>query len=362
MMLCMSPSIMLLASLFAFQQGPSLKVGSPAPKIEVEAWAQGSPQQITNNKIYVLEFWATWCGPCIEAMPHLSTLSEKYRGKVEFIGVNIADRQQPGEREAKSKAHLDRVNAWVKANSQKMRYNVALDDAGEFMNKNWMLAAGRNGIPCTFVVQNGKIAFIGHPNELEKPLAEIVAGKFDLKAAAAKYDADLSLGARAAELRTLASKGDLEVTEIAFQEFKKVDPNKGIGQIVPLSHALAGANPSAGVEFLSRRSKDTFDDPTFLVMMAYAISSKVIKNEKALKSLVEFSSQFVGKVPDTSAGVSYSYHALLLLMKGDQKSAIEWAKKAEIKAEIFEPIKNRENIKNFAKSARQQAEAGKYSG
>ncbi|MEO7718595.1 MAG: TlpA disulfide reductase family protein [Capsulimonas sp.] len=39
----------------------------------------------------VFSFWATWCGPCREELPKLQTLSEKYRGRVQFYGVNSDD-------------------------------------------------------------------------------------------------------------------------------------------------------------------------------------------------------------------------------------------------------------------------------
>ena len=55
------------------------------------------------------------------------------------------------------------------------------------MAKAWMTAAGQNGIPTAFIVnKEGKIAWIGHPMEMEKPLEKIVAGTWDLKAVAGR--------------------------------------------------------------------------------------------------------------------------------------------------------------------------------
>jgi thiol-disulfide isomerase/thioredoxin len=41
-----------------------------------------------NGQPVVLNFWATWCGPCRIEMPHLQEASEEYNGRVAFLGVN----------------------------------------------------------------------------------------------------------------------------------------------------------------------------------------------------------------------------------------------------------------------------------
>jgi len=68
----------------------SCNIGSPAPPLRVKEWIKGQPvTRFEQGKVYVVEFWATWCGPCMRAMPHLSELARKYRGKITFLAIDI---------------------------------------------------------------------------------------------------------------------------------------------------------------------------------------------------------------------------------------------------------------------------------
>src|SRR5258707_7964049 len=72
---------------------PSLKVGDPAPKLKADKWLQGSEvTEFAADKVYVVEFWATWCGPCIVMMPHMSEMQAEFKDKgVTFIGYTAKD-------------------------------------------------------------------------------------------------------------------------------------------------------------------------------------------------------------------------------------------------------------------------------
>jgi thiol-disulfide isomerase/thioredoxin len=67
-------------------------VGHPAPKIDV-IWGHGTESSVTGfdtfkGKIVVVDFWATWCGPCIAAFPHMREMQARYAGKdVVLLGV-----------------------------------------------------------------------------------------------------------------------------------------------------------------------------------------------------------------------------------------------------------------------------------
>src|SRR5687767_6900738 len=68
-----------------------LAIGWGAPVVSVKEWIHGGPVDMAAGKgknIYVVEFWATWCGPCREAIPHVSELQKKYKDRgVVFIGL-----------------------------------------------------------------------------------------------------------------------------------------------------------------------------------------------------------------------------------------------------------------------------------
>lgn len=165
-----------------------LKIGDKAPALQVAKWIKGQPvKSFEKGKTYVVEFWATWCGPCRESIPHLSELAKKYKGKVTFTGVSVFERNEDSK---KPTAYMDNVAKFVKDMGEKMEYNVAVDDVKGTMGKTWMEAAEQEGIPTAFIVdKDARIAWIGHPmSDLDATLGQVVEGKFDSKAYAAKQE------------------------------------------------------------------------------------------------------------------------------------------------------------------------------
>ncbi|GLS32604.1 alkyl hydroperoxide reductase [Mesorhizobium albiziae] len=151
-----------------------LQMESPAPSIKVESWLRGEP--LTNfqpGKVYIVEFWATWCGPCVAAMPHLVQLQEKYKDSgLEVVGV-AAHEHAPTAVEARTK-----LDAWLTEKCSNLNYRIAFDYTGE-MNKLWTEPSLSAGIPTSFVVdRDGHIAFIGHPMELDDIVPKVLNGSW----------------------------------------------------------------------------------------------------------------------------------------------------------------------------------------
>ncbi len=177
----------------------ALMVGDKAPALTIAEWMKGSAvKSFEPGHVYVIEYWATWCGPCIASMPHLSELQKKYADKnLTVIGVTAADKRGNT---------LEKARAMVTDKGDKMAYTVAWD-TDRTTSDAWMTAAGRQGIPCSFVVdKQGKIAFIGHPMELDTPLAQLVADKYDIESAAKAYRAKAVIEARAMTLQATFQK------------------------------------------------------------------------------------------------------------------------------------------------------------
>jgi thiol-disulfide isomerase/thioredoxin len=150
---------------------PTLAIGDAAPALHVADWVKGDEvSRFEPGSVYLVEFWATWCGPCIASMPHLSELQKTYqRDGLTIIGMTSEDPNNS----------LEDVRKMVTAKGDGMGYTVAWDVERQ-TNAAYMKAAGLNGIPASFLVdQTGNIAWIGHPAELDIPLAHVVAKTWD---------------------------------------------------------------------------------------------------------------------------------------------------------------------------------------
>lgn len=157
-----------------------LNIGDQAPVVAPAKWLKGAPiPAFEKGKVYVVEFWATWCTPCKQNIPHLTDLAKKFKGKASILGVDVWESQDP-----EATTTIPKVAAFVKSMGAKMEYHVAVDTGNNRVANAWLKQADESGLPVTFIVgKDGKIAWIGHPSILEKVLQQVVDDKFDVAAA-----------------------------------------------------------------------------------------------------------------------------------------------------------------------------------
>lgn len=121
----------------------------PGPALEVQKYLTKKPD--TEGKVVMVEFWATWCGPCIAGIPHLNELQNEFRDDLVIIGVSAEDEGKVNE------FRSDR-------NRPKFEYTVAIDPQRRMIN-----TVGTRGIPhCIVMSSDGIVRWQGHPAGLQR--------------------------------------------------------------------------------------------------------------------------------------------------------------------------------------------------
>jgi cytochrome c biogenesis protein CcmG/thiol:disulfide interchange protein DsbE len=165
----------------ANDKGPA-EVGKGAPDLSIQT--VNGKGQITRDslsgKVAIVDFWATWCGPCKQSFPKLEELAKQNQGKVQVIGISVDDK-------------ADGVADFAKSNGA--TFAIGWDDGHAIANR-WKV----DSMPTTYVLDtSGTIRYIhagyhdGEADVIAKELATLAAEP----ASPAKAKSDDSAGASA---------------------------------------------------------------------------------------------------------------------------------------------------------------------
>lgn len=247
-----------------------LTIGSTAPPLDVDHWFDFGTEEpkpaitaFEADKVYVVEFWATWCGPCVMAIPHVHDLQEQYRDQgVTVVSISSEDVEtiEPFfEREVvryegpeeETPVYADLMSA----------YRVGSDADGSVDN-DYMKAAGQNGIPCAFIVgKTGLIEWIGHPMGMDEALAAVVDGTWDREAFAEQLRLQKLIQAKQQEAMVALRRGDADGAREAFRSMADLSDDPAFQQRVArmieqvefsIFFTQLGDDPAADLEGLKR--------------------------------------------------------------------------------------------------------------
>ncbi len=158
------------------------KVGSKPPEISSLKLLQAPAEARTSwaelkGKVIVLEFWATWCGPCVAAIPHMNELTEKFKDKaVQFIAIT-------GEDETTVQKFLKKkpISGWVGVDGDKsvhkaygvteIPYTVIIDQQGHIADVTYPLAVTEQRL--NDLLDGKKIASVERPKEYQVRAGEL---------------------------------------------------------------------------------------------------------------------------------------------------------------------------------------------
>ena len=171
-----------------------LTIGSDAPSLAISDWLQkdtdGAKTQVTKfekGKVYVVEFWATWCGPCIQSMPHLAMLQKQFADKGVQI-ISVSEEDIPTVEEFLSRETKTKDGTKITFRELTQAYSLTVDPDGS-THRAYTTAANVRGIPAAFIVgKDSKIEWIGHPRQMDQALEQIVDGTWDRSIFAVEYE------------------------------------------------------------------------------------------------------------------------------------------------------------------------------
>lgn len=321
----LSAAICLLAfvspAFAADEKTPSLAIGDLAPSIKPTKWVKGKEvASFEKGKVYVVEFWATWCGPCITMMPHISHLQDEFRDKgVTIIGFTSKDPRNTEEN----------VTEFVEKRGKKLHYTIAFSEDRD-THEAYMKAAKRNGIPCSFVVdKEGKIAFIGHPMLLDEVLPKVVSGTWK-----GKEDAeDVEKGPQEFRQVTALARENTEAALKAFEEFKTKRPGLAnavfyapfkLSMLLKLEKSAEAKSEAERLIAVAKKHKDADG----YARVAALICDPSVKADKALRSLAIEAAQTAVKLNDEKDVNTLLVLAEAYFAAGDKSKAVEIGGKA----------------------------------
>ena len=341
---------LLLLLLSATLSAAGLKVGDPAPATRPETMLQGEAvKDFQKGEVYVFECWASWCGPCIAAIPHLNELHKQMGKKgVVITGVNVWE----SERDA---ASAQRAKDFLKSQGDKMSYRVAL--GGKAFIKDWLEAAEVNGIPHAFVVADGKIAWTGHPAQLTaEMLGDILTGtplaaappvadkipqrrlsKPAVPAGTAPNDPEMAAAQAKLDALSEAMRArDWDAAEKALPAAAGVLPKQEGQELrdsIEAQIGLARGDPAKFYAQLQKVADEEFDDPEalneiawrLLTMKAFAKQPNLALAEKCAVQSVKLTKEEHPDKLDTLARLRW--------LQGRKEEAIRWQIKAVDKAD-----------------------------
>lgn len=297
---------------------PALKIGDPAPPLNIETWVTGQPiDEAVADGVYVVEFWATWCGPCRVSMPHLSELQQQYGDEVAFVGVTREDVMT-----------VQRFLASEGPEGQPwddiIQYRLATDDRGATYAA-YMEAAQQPGIPTAFIVgRSGLIEWIGHAGRIDDPLRQVVDGAWDRQAAAQSLRQRELLMQVSPDLNKWVSEGKFDQALTALDNIGKQTGNSLDLMFGKLSVLQAAGREEQASPLRDELIEMAWDDSNTLNALAWNMASGPESgHDAALKSATRASELENHENPMVLATVARVHDA-----RNDLDEAIRWQRKA----------------------------------
>lgn len=126
------------------------QAGEMAPAIKIKEWLNTDKPVSLTAKPLLVDFWATWCGPCRASIPHMNELAKEFKAKMNFVSLTAEDKTK--------------VEPFLKTTAFE---TYVVTDNNRETNAAW----GITGIPHIAIIDaKGKVVWRGHPSQLTRDM------------------------------------------------------------------------------------------------------------------------------------------------------------------------------------------------
>jgi thiol-disulfide isomerase/thioredoxin len=197
-------------------------IGDKAPAVKVAKWMTQAPPTLPGGKdsdknFFLVEFWATWCPPCLKSIPHLAELHRKY-GKDGLVILGVSNEES------------ETIDGFLKRKTKgqtiDMPYYVGADDEMGTTN-GWM--EGIQGIPHAFLVnKSGNVVWTGNPLDpgMNGVIEKVLSGKYDVDTAKKQAARDKRFGELSTQLKPAFQARDKDKLFKVLDEMISLKPTE----------------------------------------------------------------------------------------------------------------------------------------
>ena len=302
-----------------------LSIGDKAPGLAIADWLKGTEaNEFVKDKVYVVEFWATSCAPCLQSMPHLAELQEHYGDRVQIIGVTD---QSPEliSRFMSRKANDDET--WDNV----IQHTIAIDEEQE-TTLAYLGGIDRYYIPSAFIIKNGIIEWIGSPLVMDETLDAIVEGTWDRVAGRREYEHMRLVESMTEEnepkIARAFQREEYDEALALIAEIEAVDPKSVSLKNKRIAVLRAAGRTSEMQQVLSQTLRANWDDPKKLDLISWNIAASDANTNEGLMNAVLEAMTHAEKVTEGQNSSVLDTLARIHFELGDLETAVAVQKRA----------------------------------
>ena len=208
----------------------AVKPGEKAPPLMVTDWiklnpfgdwVKSKPLDLANSakgRVVLIEFWATWCAPCVQLIPHNNELYHRYKDKgLVFVSLTDTSRGQ----------QLSTVKRFVDGRGAQMDYPVAFDETQQSI-LTYAADEGGVGLPHAVLIgKDGTVVWAGHPAmpAMESILKDLLLDRYDPATIQKKAQREARLEPVIRDFNQAASVGDWGKCVQVAEKMLEIDPD-----------------------------------------------------------------------------------------------------------------------------------------